>query len=267
MTCRPRDDISKPFTDYCWVGFVKLAFDRRQLFTEQELNVDELLAAVYRQLDISDKSFKDVRMYMKMVDYEGILVIDYIVVQFYVSDYIKMFMERFHGRFCPIGYSNEIAYCEFVVYEPTNNLDEFLNVPNPNDLTTESLRPFGFMKEPMNTGMCTNKPLRVINKLVFCIHIELREDEFDMEIRNTFLVIKENLEEFTFSSWEYEKIDEVVKLCLDDYLTVYKSVPFKRQPGNEQDNVNSDLTDGDVFEMPLQSIIIAVIMNGLAYII
>ena len=255
------------FSNYCWVGFVKITFDRRQLFTEQELNVDELFAAVYRQLNRSDKSFKNVRMFMKVVDNEGILVIDYIVVQFYVSDYIKMLMKRLHGRFCPIGYSNEIAYCEFDVYEPTNNLDDFLYVPNPNDLTTETLRPIEFKKEPMDTDMCINKPLRVINKLVFCIHIELRTDEFDMEIRNTFLVIKENSKEFAFSRWEYEKIDDVVKLCLDDYLTVYNSMPFNRQPGDEQGDMSSDLTNGGVFEMPLQSIIFALIVNGLAYII
>ena len=134
-------------------------------------------------------------------------------------------------------------------------------------MTTEALRPIGLKIGSTNTDMCTNKTIRVINKLVFCIHIELREDEFDMEIRNTFLVIKENSKEFTFSRWKYEKIDQVVKLCLDDYLTVYKSMPLKRQLGDEPGDMSSDLKNGDAFEMPLQAVILSLIAIGVSYMI
>ena len=267
MTCRPQKD--KTFTDYCWVGFVKITFDRRQLFTEQELDVDKMVAALNGDLTwvLPVNALKDVRIYTKMVNYEGISVIDYIVVQFNLDVYFKRFVNRLNGRFCSIGHSYEIAFCEFEVYEPTNDLDDLLYVPNPNELTTEALRPIGLKIGSTNTDMCTDKPVRVINKLVFCIHIELREDEFDMEIRNTFLVIKENSKEFTFSRWKYEKIDQVVKLCLDDYLTVYKSMLLKRQLGDEPGDMSSDLKNGDTFEMPLHAVILSLIAIGVSYMI
>ena len=266
MTCQPQ---GMSFSSYCWVGFVKITFDRRQLFTEQELDVDKMVAALNGDSTtvLPVNALKDVRIYTKTVNYEDISVIDYIVVQFNLDVYFKRFLNRLNGRFCSIGHSNEIAFCEFEVYEPTNDLNDLLYVPNPNDLKTEALRPIGLKKSSINTDMCTNKPLRVINKLVFCIHIELREDEFDMEIRNTFLVIKENSKEFTFSRWKYEKIDQVVKLCLDDYLTVYKSMPLTGQPGDDPGDRSGDVTNGDVFKMPVQSLIFVVLANGLAYII
>ena len=89
MTCRPQKD--KTFTDYCWVGFVKITFDRRQLFTEQELDVYTMVAALNGDLTwvLPANALKDVRIYTKMVNYEGISVIHYIVVQFNLDVYFK----------------------------------------------------------------------------------------------------------------------------------------------------------------------------------
>ena len=214
MTCRPQRQL---FTQFCWLGFLKLNFDRRQLFLQQDLNVDELLAAFYSNLtwNLNENSFENVRIYIKEVNSDGVSVIDYIVIQFYVSVIFKTFVDKLARRFCPIRTSNEIAYCEFDVYEPTTEIDAFLSVPNI-DMTTDSLRPIEMKKWSLSTDICDNKPIRIINKLMLCIHVELREDEFDMEFRNTFLVIKENLMEFTFSRWEYEKVQDGIKLCLDD---------------------------------------------------
>ena len=242
MTCREQRGL---FAGYCWLGFLKFTFDRRQFFMEHNLNVDELLDVFYGNLtfNLLEDSFKDVRLYIKEVDHGGISVIDYIVVQFYVIADFKPFVNRLHRRFCPLGYSNEIAYCEFEVYEPTNNANAVFSVTNI-DSTADTLRPIGITKELVITDICDNKPLRIINKLMLCVHIELREDEFDMEFRNTFLVIKENSLEFTFSRWEYEQIQNGIKLCLDDYLTVYKSMDRIRQTGDERDHMYSDLTNG-----------------------
>ena len=262
-TCQPH---FVRYRDYCFLGFLKLSFDRRQLFTEEELNIDKLLRVVFYEDPLkylSEKSLKDVHIYVKNIDYRGKSVIAYLVIQFYINNDFRNYVNRYHGRYCSVGHPDKMAYCEFAVYDPTTNAEELFNVPNPNDMTTDALRPIGFRKGPLKEGACDKKPLRVINKLAICIHIEISEDEFEMEIRNTFLVVKVNSKEFMFSRWEYEKIGRMVRLCLDDYLTVYKALP---RNGEQNPRDKFDATNGDVGIIPIPAFSFALIIFECIYI-
>ena len=129
-------------------------------------------------------------------------------------------------------------------------------------MTSDALRPLKFKKVAMDMGFCDNKPLRVINKLHICVHIELSEDEFEMEIRNTFLTLNVNSKEFMFSHWDYEKFDGGAKLCLEDYLAIYKTIV---QLDND-DNL-SRLRNCGVGKIPIKATLVALMVNGLCYII
>ena len=201
--------IRRKHDSYCLVLFVKIVFGMRNPFYEHQLNAKQIQNAIITQFPFSDQ-IDSVKIYLKTKNQSGISLVDYLVIQLYLYERVEQlerFVKHVHGRPCYVGISNVFPMCEIILYDFTKENDQ--------ELAALFTHPF-----------CNDKKLRVINKLHFCLHVLLRRDELQMEIDNNVLVVTiSSTQVFRFSPWEYEFTDEILKLCIDDYMAIYKAMP------------------------------------------
>lgn len=236
-SCNPRDIDS---SDTCYLVSLKLIFGTMKGVSEQELNRTQLMEALINKFTyhVRDDLLQDVRVYIKTVEVNGISVIDYLIVQFYIAAFrnIDLFIKSLHGRICFIGISNSLPFCEFTVYEPTRVLEKRLYASSEHNLT-EVLNPLNVETLKNNVEFCLNRRQIVITKLHCCLHILLNQNEIPIKFRNGYLFVEVNSNKFTFSPWEYKLVDEIVKLCLEDYLKIYDALS-KEQTATQRDQAN-----------------------------
>ena len=136
--------------------------------------------------------------------------------------HFKRLVEYLNARPCYIGISNVFPWCEFVLYDAESAKDQELIAPVFTTLKPDVKRSL----DSVPSNYCSDKELQVINKLYFCLHVELTTKELHVKIDDNILIIIINSTEvFRFSPWEYEFTYEVVKLCMEDYLKIYKVMP------------------------------------------
>ena len=229
---------------YCLVLFIKLTFGSRNPFYEQQLNAKQIRNAIMHQFP-NPNEIQGVKIYLKTIDHSGITLVDYLVVQLYLYQSINQlegFVKHVHGRPCYVGISNVFPLCEIVPLY---------------DFTTENDRELTAF---FTTSICNEMKLRVVNKLHFCLHVLLRKEELQMKIDNNVLIVTiSSTQVFRFSPWEYEFTDEIVKLCIDDYMAIYKAMPADINAKGSMTNEASNEFSSEV------SIITATHLLGLHY--
>ena len=225
-TCKPR---RIRYNSYCFVMSVKLTFGTQNPFREEELDIIQIYDTVKQEVTtyIQRTELKVVKVYVRTMNQSGVNVVDYLIVQLFIDlidkfGRLKRLAEHLNARPCYTGTSNVFPWCELVLYDKESETDQELIIPV---ITT----PKPDIKRSLDSGQsnyCSDKKLQVINKLYFCLHVELTTKELQMKIDDNILIITINSTEvFRFSPWEYEFADKVVKLCMEDYLKIYKIMP------------------------------------------
>ena len=224
---------------YCFVVSVKLKFGTQIPFRKEQLDIVQILHAVHNEMttqSIYDAQLKNVKVYVRTMKHSDITLVDYLIVQLFVDETVRLsrlrlLVEHLHGHPCYISISNVFPWCELVLYDAESAKDQELIAPV---FTT----PKPDVKRSLDSGKsnyCSDKKLQVINKLYFCLHVELTTKELKMKIDDNSLIITINSTEvFRFSPWEYEITYEVVKLCIEDYLKIYKVMPTNEDENRSQ---------------------------------
>ena len=215
---------------YCFVVSVKLKFGTQIPFRKERLNIVQILHAVHNEMttqSIYVAQLKNVKVYVRTMKHSDITLVDYLIVQLFVDETVRLsrlrlLVEHLHGHPCYISISNVFPWCELVLYDAESAKDQELIAPvftTPKPDVKRSL-------DSAPSNYCSDKKLQVIRKLYFCLHVELTTKELQMKIDDNILIMTINSAEvFRFSPWENEFTDEVVKLCMEDYLRIYEVMP------------------------------------------
>ena len=193
---------------YCLVMFIKLTFGTKNRLNRELLRTKR----IHTYFENVFETLRGVTIYLKTVDQNAVSFVDYLVVQMSLAyntmdDTLAQFVQLIEGRPCYVGLSDLFPICDMVYND---------------DIAEQNLELVSEFTKPE----CNDKKLRVINKLYLCIHVILRQDEFQMDIDNNGLIITiSSTHIFRFLPGEYEFTNEIIKLCIEDYLRIYKALP------------------------------------------
>ena len=174
--------------DHCLVLSVKLAFGTRNPLPIQQLSDSQLWLGLKYQFahpPITQELDKDVKLYIATMAKDGILFIDYLVVQLYLTGSairhqtidLDRFVNNIHGRPCYSGFDNMFPMCELVLYDAKIVPEHALTDPKPE------------LENSVPHYHCKEKNLHVVNKLFFCLHVKLKKNELNMEISTTMFYL------------------------------------------------------------------------------
>ena len=226
-TCKP---IRIERETSCLVASVRMTFGVKRRITE--LDAKQLWHAIKNDL-VSPPFYKDqikeMKVYLRTMNQGGVSLVDYLVLQLYIDEAsfatrrdLEEFVNHIHGRPCYVGFVDVFPWCEMIIYDADTVQDQEIIEPVVTTQRPDVKRSISYVP----SGYCGDKEIRLVNKLYFCIHVRLSTDELYTEIDDNILKITINSNQlFTFSPWEYEFTNGVVKLCMEDYLLIYKAMP------------------------------------------
>ena len=143
------------------------------------------------------------------------------------SDILNDFVHKIHNRIISISVRNAYRelYAELVVQNMTTNGNKISS--GATATTSDAL--VNIYNTPVNarhSNTCLNTETITLRHLHLCPYIKIRFNEIAMKIENNVLHMKEpNLENISFSQWEYEMDDENVFICKKDYMSFYEMLP------------------------------------------
>ena len=147
---------------------------------------------------------------------------------YYTENVLGVMLQNIHQKMLRMVLGQKQFFFEFAMYnEPLDDTDKSIMYVSQSNSDTpakmELIRSRKFSRDE-DIDYCNNFPISLMHKMHVCPFIEIRTDEFLMDLEKDYLVLKSRDLMTKFSPFEYQLQNDTVQLCLSDYLPFYYSL-------------------------------------------
>ena len=171
--------------------------------------------------------FVDSNRYRKepSVDYYILKVVsDLDLENAYPDDFVQKLFSHIHQKTLRLRYRQTVFFFEMETYkEVFQGTDKrFIHVPesiNEDYVTMEWLGSTPFMRD---FTFCLDKEAIIpLHKVQVCPYIQIMTDDFSVNFKNDFLILRTYNLTTTLSQFEYELKNDTINICFSDFLPFY----------------------------------------------
>ena len=221
----------------CYSVYVKLTLLEGANLSETFLQAGnvtrDVLEEFIRFIPYLNYMLEEVQVYMKYLHSRGTKVIQYLVIKMTISGLsygwfytLSDLVSDLHnnGTFIVTnGNFNLHFVSEMVAYSPINHQGTVLYAA-PSHNTTVDVLSRGYEATLKSENQCNETTL--FTKLHICPFVEIEMNELSTKFENDFLIIEDTTPQIILSEWEYERHDAKIRVCLDDFQSIYNTLPW-----------------------------------------
>ena len=229
----------------CYQLFVKLNVSQGQIYATLFNGITNMLLTVQRVLDMVPLDFTSLRkftIYKKNLENDNFRLIDYVVAELLVetrgtpeSDTEVKIYQNLHGNsfiMDGVTYDTELDtyVTEFVTHKAFPEPIEMLRIPHSNLSLSELLPPVyseSFPADNDGENLCSGNMSSPYYKIRFCPYLEIDLGEWNIEIENGTLRLEKEFTTQSFTKWEYAITENGLIICLEDFQSIYASLPSR----------------------------------------
>ena len=189
-------------------------------------NLSEFMFSIYNTL----ADVHGFRIYANPVHSQHAYIVTEILLQARVTkqdDILAHLAHRVHGKifkFAGVTFVTEIA-----IYSKTEDDQRKIYVTGYNNSARSesfliTMRSF---QNLTTKAICVSQDFALFNKIHVCPFIQIGLGEWSIKIEDEFLVVEEEFTQKRFSRWEYERHDGKISICLEDFKSIYGTLPSK----------------------------------------
>ena len=245
----PRDPECVPVRrDTCFLIYVKLILQEGSYLTNAILQDRIIILELIRHLIRINTGLKELleelEVYKKSVQTDDAIIVKYLVIKMKIFDpgndwnnLLTDLLMHLHNNdiFLATNKRNHFHFVsELVAYSPSNHQNDTLYVVSGHNTTVDVL-----IREYQITYATNCNETVLFTKIQVCPFVEIGVNELSTKYDNDFLVIEDTVPQKILSRWEYEMHIDKIRVCLEDFQSIYNQLPWTEATNNTNEIISA----------------------------